>query len=88
MDIDGLYSLSVSSTDSLIQARDDKIPDKEDSPALEKMERDGRISPSEEESLTSAEGVEAPDNEIPSSLLCNRCPICFGGPKPNLRLSR
>jgi hypothetical protein len=88
MDIDGLYSLPASSTDSLIQAPDDKIPDKEDSPALEKMERDGRISPSEEGPLTSAEGIEAPDDETPSSLLCNRCPICFGGPKPNLRLSR
>jgi hypothetical protein len=88
MDIDSLYSLPPSSTDSLIQAPDDKIPDREDSPAPEKIEGDGRISPSEEEPLVPAEGVEAPDDETPSSLLCNRCPICFGGPKPNLRLSR
>jgi hypothetical protein len=88
MDIDGLYSLAPSSTDSLVPAPDNKIPNKEDSPALEKMEADGRISPLDEEPLGSAEGIEAPDDETPSSLLCNRCPICFGGPKPNLRLSR
>jgi hypothetical protein len=82
MDITRLYSLppssSASAPDSIAHT-----PDKEDPPQIP-LDPDPAIGTSNVGSTSNMQYT----NALPTPLIRARCPVCFGGPKPDFKLSR
>ena len=84
INLDALYSFPPSSTESLVPGSDVVV--KKARSSVE-METSDYSSPMEEEDAKLTGENEVPELAVPSALLCTRCPICFGGAKPDLRQS-
>jgi hypothetical protein len=82
MDITRLYSLPPSSSASL-PASIAHTPDKEESPEIP-VDPDSATDTSDAGSTSNMQYT----NALPTPLIRARCPVCFGGPKPDFKLSR
>jgi hypothetical protein len=88
-DMKNLYALDPSSTESLANglgfSRDEDV----ESDSIKRKETDTEDAPEDVASIHDTDVdsfVDKPSN--PSTLLAARCPLCYGGPKSDLRFSR
>jgi hypothetical protein len=84
-----LYALDPSSTESLANGLSlSQIDEDLNSDSIKLKATDTESTPEDVASICNADVdafIDKPSN--PSTLLASRCPLCYGGPKPDLRFS-